>query len=143
MDYSRLQAEVAGDPVTLGYSGKTDQQTADLLNSLATGRTLNRTQVNATEIMGAIASATPSNAWPTSASKQESMLLAILGLPFVDASNVNIRAIFGEIFPNAGNTATTRANLLALGTQTVSRATELALGPVIALDVNRAKAGVW
>lgn len=144
MDYARLQAEIATDPVTLGYAGKTDQQIADLLNSLTTTRTLPRTRVDTTEIIGAVSSATPSNAWPTPASKQESMLLAILSMPFVDASNANVRAIFGEIFPNAGNTATTRTNLLALGTQTVSRATELALGGApTALDVNRAKAGVW
>lgn len=144
MDYTALKAEITNDPVVLGYAGKTDQQIADLLNSLATARTLARTQVNTTEIIGAIQAVPPSLAWPTTATKQESMLIALLGMPFVDASNANIKAMFGEIFPNSGNTATTRTNLLALGSRTVSRADELGLGGIVlALDVNRAKAGLW
>lgn len=144
MIYEALRAEVTADPVTLGYAGKTDQQIADLLNATNTGRTLARTHVDTWELIGAVQSGTPSAAWPAPASKQESMLLAIMGLSFVDVSNPNIRAIFGEIFPNSGNTATTRANLLALSTRAASRADELNLGgAVTALDVNRAKAGVW
>ena len=143
MDFRALANEISNDPVALGYAGKTDSQIADLLNATNTGRTLNRTQVPTTEIMGAISSATPSNAWPAVASKQESMLLAILGMPYVDASNTNLRLIFGEIFPNSGNTATTRANLLALGSQTVSRAVEIGLGIVLTSDVTKAKSGSW
>lgn len=140
MDYPKLQTEVANDPVTLGYAGKTDQQIADLLNSLTTGRTLPNTLVPTTQILGAIQLA----AWPTVGSASESQLRAILGMPYVDASSTNIRAILGSIFPNSGNTATTRANLLALGTVTVSRATELGLGEtVLAVHVTRAKAGTW
>lgn len=139
MDYPRLQAEINADPVTLGYSGKTDQQIADLLNSTTTSRTLPQTRVDTTQILGVIQVA----AWPTVGSASESQLLAILGMPFVDASNINIRGIFGSIFPNSGGTVTTRNNLLALATRTVSRADELSLGLVLAVDVTRAKAGAW
>lgn len=141
MNYPTLKAEIEADPIALGYAGKTDQQIADLLNSLTTSRTLARTHVETWELLGAIT--TSPDAWPAVASISESKLRTILGLPFVDASNTNVRAMLGAIFPNSGNTATTRTNLLALGSQTVSRATELGLEAPTAVDVNRAKAGVW
>lgn len=139
MQYELLRTEITSDPVALGYAGKTDQQVADLLNSLTTSRTLPRTRVDTTDILSAIQDV----AWPAVASTAESKLRAILGMPSVDATSTNIRAMLGTIFPNSGNTATTRANLLALSTRTVSRQEELGLGPVEAIDVTRAKSGVW
>lgn len=139
MDYAALHTEISTDPVVLGYAGKTDQQIADLLNSLTTSRTLPRTRVDTTDILGAI----QDSAWPAVASTAESKLRAILSMPSVDATSTNIRAMLGTIFPNSGNTATTRANLLALATRVVSRQEELGLGPVVAIDVTRSNSGVW
>ena len=136
MDYPALRNELLNDPVALGYAGKTDQQAADLLNSTTTGRTLPRTSVPTTEVLGAILNTD----WPAAASASESKLRAILGMPFVDASNGNIRGLFQAIFA-AGTT--TRTNLLALANRTVSRAEELGFGVVLAVDVNRARSGMW
>lgn len=54
MDYQVLHTELTTDPFTLGYAGETDQQAADTLNSLTTGRTRNRTSVPPNEVLGAI-----------------------------------------------------------------------------------------
>jgi hypothetical protein len=139
MDYTRLQLEVTTDPVTLGYAGKTDQQAADLLNSLTTGRTVPRTQVPVAEVFNAI----DNGAWPAASATQDK-LAAVLNMQIIDASNANTRGIIGSIFPNSGATAATNQRLQALSTRTVSRADELALGGVVAaIDVNRARSGVW
>lgn len=136
MDYPKLQTEITTDPVPLAYAGKTDQQIADLLNSTTTGRTLPRAQVSKREIFNAIADAE----WPTTGILQNK-LLVLFSQDFVDPTNANARAIIGSIF---GPATTSRANLLALANRTVSRAEELNLGgPVAAIDVNRAKSGVW
>ena len=138
MIYETLRAEVLNDPAALGYAGKTDQQVADLLNSLTTNRTIPRTQVPVSELFSAI----DNGAWPTTALTQDK-LAAVPNMQVIDASNANTRSIIGSIFPNSGATAATNARLQALATRTVSRATELGLEAVTALDVNRARAGVW
>jgi len=138
MDYAKLRAELLTDPVALGYAGQTDQQAADLLNSLTTGRTQPRTQVPVAELFNAI----DNGGWPTTALTQDK-LAAVLNMQVIDASNANTRGIIGSIFPNSGATAATNARLQALATRTVSRATELGLEVVAPLDVNRARSGVW
>ena len=140
MDYAKLRTELTTDPVALGYAGLTDQAAADKLNALDTGRTRNRTAVPVQEVFNAI----DDGAWPSTTILQDK-LRGILGMPVVDASNTNTRGIFGAIFPNSAPTANTRTRLLALATETVSRATELGLGTVTAGDVNlaRAKTGGW
>lgn len=138
MDYTALRAELTGDPVALGYSGLTDALAAAKLNATDTGRTLARTDVPPREVFNAINDA----AWPATAILQDK-LRALLGMPTIDASNPNTRGIVAAIFPNSGATAATFARLLALGTQTVSRAAELNLGTVTTLDVTRARSGIW
>lgn len=134
MDYAALRAELLlTTPVN--YPPMTDQAAADQLNSLATGRTLPRRAVSKNEILDAIVD----SEWPTTGLLQNK-LLCIFCCDTIDASNANTKAIFAAIF---GSATTTRANLLALGTQTVSRAVELGLGPVTALDVSRARSGAW
>lgn len=143
MDYQKLRTELTTDPVALGYSGLTDTPAAAKLNALDTGRTLNRTSVPTSEVRNAI----EDGAWPdpgnASTRVSESKLRALLQMASIDASNANIRAAFGTIFPNSGATAATRTALLALATRTVSRAEELGLEAVTPVDVTRARAGVW
>lgn len=139
MDYPVLKNELQLDPVSLGYSALTDTQAAAKLNAVDTGRTLNRTAVPAQEVFNAI----DDGAWPTAGSLSESKLRTVLGMPAVDASNTNTRGIFGAVFPNTGATAATRTRLLAIGTQTVSRAQELGLGPVLVSDVTKARTNTW
>src|SRR4051812_10535777 len=114
MNYPVLQTELQGDPVALGYAPLTDAQAAAKLNDLTTGRTLARTAIPVAEIYNNILNAD----WPAPASAAESKLRALLGMQTVDASNANTKTIIGAIF---GVGTPTRTNLLALGTQTVSR----------------------
>lgn len=138
MDYAALRAELTTDPVALGYAALTDTQAAAKLNAVDTGRTQNRTAVPVQEVFNAVNDA----AWPSTAILQDKWR-GVLSMPAVDASNTNTRGILGAVFPNSGATAATNGRLLALSTQTVSRATELGLGPVLASDVTKARAGVW
>jgi hypothetical protein len=138
VDYQRLRTELTTDPLGRGYAGMPDQQAADDLNSLATGRTRARTAVPTQEVFNAIDNA----AWPGTAILQHK-LQCVLGMPVVDASNANTRGILGAVFPNSGATAATNQRLQALATEAVSRAAELGLEAPSALDVQRARSGVW
>jgi hypothetical protein len=132
VDYRALKNEVDGDPASLGYAGKTNQQIVDLLNATNTGRTLPNTAVPVQDIFNAIDNAD----WPAVASVSESKLQTLLQMPSIDASNANTRAIMSSIF---GAGTQTRTNLLALANRTVSRAQELGLEPVTLVDVRRIK----
>jgi hypothetical protein len=138
VDYPKLRTELTTDPVTLGYAPLTDQAAADKLNATNTGRTRNRTAVGTDEVLNQIDDA----AWPTTAILQNKLQI-LLERQTVDASNTRVRGIFAAIFPNSGGTAATLGRLNALGTETVSRATELGLEFVQAVDVQRARAGKW
>lgn len=138
MNYPVLRAELLTDPVALGYAALSDQAAADKLNATNTGRTRPQTDVPVQEVFNAIDNA----AWPSTAILQDK-LRGVLSMPVVDASNTNTRGILGAIFPASGVTLATNGRLLALGTETVSRAVELALETVLLVDVARARAGVW
>lgn len=138
MDYGTLAAELTNDPVGLGYAGLTNAQAAAKLNATNTGRTRNRARVEVTEVFNCI----DDGAWPATAILQDK-LRGVLSMPYVDASNTNTRGILGAIFPNSGATAATRTRLLALGTEAISRATELGLGYVSEGDVALARGGTW
>lgn len=137
-DYTRLRTELTTDPLALGYAPMTDQQAADRINATNTGRTRNRTAVPASEVLGAIDNA----AWPSTAILQDK-LGRVLSINPIDASNTNIRSVLGAVFPAGGQTGATRDRLLALGSETISRAAELNLGTVNAEDVRVARSGVW
>jgi len=138
MDFQALRTELLTDPLALGYSTQTDTQAAATLNSLTTGRTVNRTGVPTDEVLGAIQAAD----WPTTATLQNQLECILVGSSAsgVNAANTNIRAMFSTIF--AGKTTTLNA-LNALGTMTVSRATEIGLGTITVHDVTVARSGVW
>lgn len=149
--YTALTAEIATDPLTVAnaagwntgsgykrpYVQLSDQQIADKLNAIDTGRTVPRTEVPTSEVLGAIDNA----AWPSTALSQDK-LRTMTTVVLIDASNVNVRGIFGAIFPNSGATAATNQRLSALANRTASRAEELDLGgPITGDDVTIAKRG--
>lgn len=136
MDYPVLRNELLADPVALGYAGKTDAQAAALIMATNTGRTLARRSVTKNEILNALVS----SEMPATNSAQALKLQIIMMCDTVDASNTNVRNMFGDIFAPG---TTTRTNLLALGSRTVSRAEELSLGTVLEVDVQRARSGAW
>lgn len=135
MDYTALRTEILTDPVTLGYSGKTDQAMADLLNSVTTGRTLARQSITQLEFANVIGNAD----FPATAILQEKFRF-LYSQATLNPNNPQMVAIVQAVFPS--NTATW-TRLLALATPVVSRAVELGLGPVVALDVTRARTGSW
>lgn len=138
IDYNALKTEINTDPLTLGYSGKTDQAVADLLNlapgSPGAGRQIVRTAVPIAEIYKQI----DDGAWPSTAILQHK-LQCLLMQPTVDASNTQTRSIIGAIFPASGGTQATRDRLLALENRPASRAEFLFGTTVFAWDVARAR----
>lgn len=140
VDFAVLRTELTTDPLSLGYAGLSDQAAADKLNATNTGRTRNRTAVPTTEVFKQV----EDGAWPSTAILQNKWA-GVLSQPTVDASDPLVRGILGAIFPVGAATTATRNRLLALGTETVSRATELGLGAVTPGDVAdaRAKTGGW
>lgn len=132
MDYVRLKSEITLDPAVLGYAGKTDQQIADLLNSLTTGRTIERSVIPAHEALEATVPAE----WAALTAAEKQRYQTITGVGSVNLKGANTRSAMAAMF---GPATTTRANLIALQIKTVSRAEELGLGRVEAGHVAKAR----
>lgn len=144
--YQALALEIRTDPLTASnavgwnngstykrpYAQMSDAEIATKLMAMDTGRTIARTAVPASEVLGAIANAD----WPSTGANQDK-LARVLSINPIDASNINIRGIFSAIF--AANSGTiTRLN--ALSSRPSSRAEELGLGgPITGDDVTLAK----
>lgn len=132
--HDTLRTEIQNDPLLRGYLAMSDEQVAVSLNTA--NRSIDRTIIPSNEVAGAIvwseytASSTTANA--------RSYLTMLVSAGDVDVRNPNTRAAFAAIF---GATTTTRANLVALQTRSVSRAQELGITrPVEPIDVTRARA---
>ena len=136
-DYAQLRVELTTDPVAMGYAGLSDADAATRIMD-PTRRSRPQTSVSSREVLNQI----DNGAWPATGTNQDK-LAAILGAGQIDPSNVNTRSIIGALFPASGATAATRTRLEALASVSISRAEELGLGPVAALDVSRARSGVW
>jgi len=119
MDYAVLKAELTNDPLVLGYSGKTDQQAADLLN--AVNRTLDVETLPTSDIFEAIVLAD----YAALTAAQKTTLQIILSLGTVKVKGTNTRAALLSIF---GAGTATRTALAALQVTPVSRASELGIG---------------
>lgn len=132
MDYVKLQAEITTDPMALGYAGKSDQQIADLLNSMGTGRVIGRSIVPSQEII----EATVPGEWAALAAAEKQRYQTITGAGEVNLKGPNTRAMLGAMF---GAGTQTRTNLVALQTKTVSRAEELGLGFIYPGHVAKAR----
>lgn len=136
MDYAAflvmLKAEIANDPMGLGYAGKTDTEIADLLND-ATRCSIDRTIIPAWEVIEATVPAE----WAalTSAEKQRYQILT--GAGEINVQGTNTRAAFLAMF---GAGTATRANLAGLQRRQASRAEELGWDGVAYWDVARARA---
>jgi len=70
---------------------------------------------------------------------QQRNLWGVIGAGAVRPDDTEVKAFFAGLF---GAATTTRANLIALANQTISRAEELGLGFVKPPDVNEARAMV-
>ena len=130
MDYTALKSELDTDPLTRGYSGMTDEQAADDLNTVY--RTIPRDSMNGDEIFAATDNAEFANLsdhkrdlWVSFTSKDIINAYEQTNIDFLDY-------IFG-----AGST--TKSTLASLREQDVSRGVELGLGTVKVGDVQFAR----
>lgn len=133
MDYLALKAEIDNDPKGLGYTGKTDQEVADLLNEIGlSNETVDRGVIDAHEVV----SACEFSELDILTDKQQAMLSFIVSAGQVDTSNIKIKSIFAGLF---GAGTQTRTNLLALAIRPASRA-EVLFGQIVSLiDVHIAR----
>lgn len=128
-----LKTEIDNDSKVLGYSGKTDQEVAALMNTVGlSNETIDRGVIDAHEIVSACVS-TDLNAL---SDKQQAQLLFVVSAGQVNTSDAKIRAIFGGLF----NGTQTKTNLLTLATRPASRAEVLFGEEVKYWDVARARA---
>ena len=132
-----LKDELINDPLIRGYSGMTDQQAADDLNT--SYRTRNRTSMIGDEIAQA-ADPTEFNALDDGSANNTADVkghwLALCGRetidPFATANVQLVIAIFG-------GASTTVSNLNVARVKSITRATELEIGFVNARDVGYAR----
>lgn len=133
MDAEQLQTlhdELTGDPLGRGYSGMSDSQAADSLNTA--DRSISRATIQTWEIIEATVPAEYDAL--SAANKQRYQAFVSAGT--LDPNGTNVVAAFSSMF--AGTTTLT--NLAELQTRPASRAEELGLPRVHYWDVGQARA---
>lgn len=131
MDLQILKNELLNDPEGLGYSGKTAQQKADLLNGLT--QTMERIIIPTWEIL----EATVQSEWSALTAAEKQRYQTFVSVGSLNVKGTNVRAAFAAMF---GAGTQTRANLLALQNEVVSRAQVLGLGFITSQNVIDAEA---
>lgn len=131
--YDDIWTEISTDPLTRGYSGMTDAEVADSMNTA--DRTAPRTTITGVELMN---NAVPAEVAALSAAERE------LHAAFIQMDSIPIetggqgRAMIGALF---GAGTATRTNLLALvaddGVQT--RGQEIGVGVVLVGEIQRVR----
>lgn len=115
MDYVALKAEIDGDPLTRGYSGMTDQQIADDLNTVYRQR--NRSAMTGKEVKDRI----DTTEWSARTDAQKQIVLAMCTRDDLDPFGID-----AEIFQDAmAGATTTLANLNTYRVEDISRAVEI------------------
>jgi hypothetical protein len=124
-----LKNELLTDPLARGYSGMTDQQAADDLNTVY--RTRNRTSMTGREFK---------NQWDATefsvlSESQQSLLYSLASRDDLDPFGIDATTVQG-IFPGGGTTITA---LAAYRVEDISRGEELGIGTVSAANVDSAR----
>lgn len=119
MDYQALNTELTTDPLTRGYSGMSDSEAADDLNSVY--RTLPVDTVSGSDIFNV----TDDVEYGALTAEEQNRWVNMCGVQEIDVASGVAKSLEAELF---GGGTTTRSNLAALKTRDVSRATELELG---------------
>lgn len=130
-NYAALHDELINDPLGRGYSGMSDVQAADSLNTPDRD-----VSVDSIPSEFVVAGLVPSEINALTVAQQRNMW-GVIGAGAVRVADTEVKAFFADLF---GPATITRANLLALAVQTISRAQEIGLGTVKAPDVNEARA---
>jgi len=131
MNITILRAELTDDPETRGYSGMSDVQAAASFATL--DRERNVTTVSGQEIFEAAVAAD----YAALSAGDRELFLAIVGMGTILVNGTNTKAALTTMFA----ATLTLANLAALQTETVSRATELGLGLVKVGHIQEARNG--
>lgn len=116
MDYQVLKTELTTDPLTRGYSGMSDLQAANDLNTVY--RTITRPTVAGWEIFNE----TDSTEYGALTDAQKASWDALCAIDQIDTASGVAKSREAELF---GAGTTTRSNLQDLRTEDVSRADEL------------------
>jgi hypothetical protein len=119
MDFFALRDEINTDSLTRGYSGMTDAEVADDLN------TIYRTRVRTTMSGDEIFSATDSTEFTGLTDHERVLWVSFCGKDNIDPSNATNIAFLDYIF---GGSSTTKSTLATLRTENISRAEELGFG---------------
>lgn len=132
MDYTVLATEISTDPLVRGYSGMTDAQIAEDINTVY--RTCRRDYIFGWEGFNA----TDDVEYGALTDAQKSSWDALCAIEQIDVTSGVAKSREAELF---GPGTTTRSNLLALRDPPCSRGEELGLGFVLTSDVTFAKTG--
>ena len=115
MDYAALKSEIETDPLTRGYSGMTDQQIADDLNTVY--RTRNRSVMTGKEVKDRI----DTTEWNSRTDAQKQIVLALCNRDDLDPFGIDAQ-IFQDEMTGATNTL---ASLNSYRVENISRAEEV------------------
>lgn len=120
INLTALAAELNADPKTLGYTGKSDAQIADLLNTPgASSETIFKAYTDTADIVACIVRAE----WTALAAADKQFLTeVVLAAPKLKTGDSNLRSAVAGIFA-AGTTS--RANLTAAASKQATRAEAL------------------
>lgn len=129
MDYQVLKNEILTDPLARGYSGMTDQQVADDLNTVY--RTRNRDSMTGREFKDQW----DSTEFSALTENQQSLLYSLAARDDLNPFGVDATTVQG-IFPGGGITITA---LAAYRVEDISRGEELGIGVVTAANVDAAR----
>ena len=130
MDYTALASELTTDPMSRGYSGMTDQEAADDLNTLY--RTENRPYVDGSEILNA----TDDSEFGALTDAQQDRWLSLCGVDTIDTSSGVAKDMEADLF---GAGTQTRSNLQDIRKRNISRAQELGFENLTVNDVTYAR----
>ena len=119
MDYTVLSTELTTDPLTRGYSGMTDQEAADDLNTVY--RTLPVDTVPGSDIFNN----TDDVEYGALTAEEQNRWVNMCAVDSIDVASGVAKSLEAELF---GPGTDTRTNLAALKTRDVSRGEELELG---------------
>lgn len=129
-NYQSLRTELDTDPLGLGYSGKTDQQIADLLNQVRATIDRDIGVIPAWRLVGAI----NPDEWAALSNQEKQRLALFVSAGDIDTQSANIRSALAAMF-TAGASPLTRAAMAALQTRKGSRAEQLFGSSVTAQDI--------
>lgn len=128
MDLIALKNEIQNDPTSRGYSGKTHEEIAELINRPV--RNVDRSEISGGQIAACLVKAD----WTALSAADKNYLQVFISAQDMPLT-VQLKNEFGGLF---GIGTQTRVNLLAMLKRSGSRAEELQLGSVTTSDVANA-----